>query len=170
MPEVPSQLLDGLAPADEAEVLAWWSGLADAARSQVADLCDPRRDQCLFGAVPGEAAARLPAVIGGCFVPRDDAAGWAEWHAELFDYLLCNPELVMIAPPVVRRFHICTRHEAARAALKSGRIPADFRCPLDSGDCPMRRLLSISPNKSLQESGAALRLFAVYCQPGGPGC
>jgi hypothetical protein len=170
MAEVPAQLLKGLSPADEALVAAWWARLDAAARSQVTDLCDPRRDQCFFRLVPGD-AAQAPVVIGGRFVPKDDdTAGWDEWHAGLFDYLVCNPELVLVAPPVVRTSHICTRHEAARAVLAAGRIPVDFQCPLSSDGCPIRHLLSVAPNESLQQPRAALRLFVVNCPASGPGC
>jgi hypothetical protein len=159
MDEIPGQLVDGLSPDKGKEVAAWWAGLDDASRSHVADLCDPRQDESFFGA-----ASDVPVVIGGRFVPGDDAAGWSEWHAELFDHLLSNPELVLFAPPVVRTFHVCTRHEAARAALAAGRIPADFQCPLGSGDCPLRRLLSVAPH----QPRAALRLFGVRRLSSGP--
>jgi hypothetical protein len=169
MDEVPRQLLDGLSPEESEKVAVWWAQLTDAAQAEVAYLCDPLREECFFGVISEDAAAQVPVVIGGRFVPRDDVAGWEEWHAELFGHLLCNPELVVFAPPVVRTFHICTRHEAARAALAVGRIPVDFRCPLSLEECPMRQLLSVAPNNSLQQTGAALRLFAVYCHSSGPG-
>jgi hypothetical protein len=149
-------------------VAAWWAGLADRDRAQLADLCDPRQDECFFGVAP-EAASPVPVVIGGRFVPADDTTGWPEWHADLFDHLLCNPELVLVAPPVVRTFHICTRHEAARAVLEAGRIPADFRCPLSLEDCPMRRLVRAGTNQVLPPPGAAVRLFAIDCKASGPG-
>src|SRR5262249_334998 len=95
--------------------------------------------------------------------------------AELFDYLLCNPELVVFAPPVVRTFHICTHHEAARAVLAAGRVPADFQCPFRSEDCPMRRLLSVAAKQSVQPTGTSLQLFGVQRLSRGdaqdlPGC
>jgi hypothetical protein len=166
---VPTDLLAGLSPTAGEQVIAWWASLAPEVRSQVTALCDPRQD-AFFGLVPDEAATGVPVVIGGRFVPRDGTAGWAEWHAELFDHLLSNPELVIFAPPAVRTFHICTRHEAARAVLAAGRIPADFQCPLGINDCPMRRLWRADANHPLQQRGAALRLFPIYCYLGGRGC
>jgi hypothetical protein len=142
MDEFPGQLLDGLSSADRTMVAAWWAELPDATRSQVADLYDPSRDNCFFGVAPGDTATHLPKVIGGRFIPRDEAACWAEWHAELFDYLVCNPELVFVTPPVVRTFHICTHHKAAHAVLEARRIGSDFECPLGLKRCPMRHLLS----------------------------
>src|SRR5262249_10852606 len=128
--------------------------LPGTARSEVISLCDKRLDFCFF--IPHQDAAEelrgdpLPNVIGGRFVPSDEEAGWAEWRAEYFEYLLNHPEVVFREPQVVRTFHICTRHEIARATLAAGRIPADFVCPLGLQDCPMRKLLSIAPGQAVQ--------------------
>ena len=100
-----------------------------------------RNVQCFFGVVREDEAASVPIVIGGRFVASDEAAGWAEWHAELFDNLVCHPELLL--EPRRRTFHIgCTHHEAARQILAAGGIPADFHCPLNLANCPMLWLLS----------------------------
>jgi hypothetical protein len=140
---MPPRLIAGLSPADAPAAEAWWSGLSEAARSDVVALWDERQDRCFFGLAPHRDGAVPPVVIGGRFVPRDDddAAGWAEWQAEYFQYLLNHSEVVF-EPPVFRTFHIgCTRHEAAREALAAGCIPTDFCCPLDQADCRLRRLL-----------------------------
>ncbi len=113
-----------------------------AARSEVADLWDARRDECFFGVVPDDPAIQIPVVIGGRFVPSDSAAGWEEWHAELVDNLLCNPELVILGPPMVPKFYICI-HPEAKAAFAEGRSAADFQCPLRSEQCPIRGLLCV---------------------------
>ena len=44
-------------------------------------------------------------VIGGRFVPRDDSAGWVEWRAAYFKYLINHPEL-SFAKEVQRTFYI----------------------------------------------------------------
>ncbi len=163
MEDIPVQLLDGLSPVDRNEVGVWWARLADADQSQLADLCDPKRETNFFSGDSDETGVRKPVVIGGRFVPAEDTTGWAEWHAELFDYLLSNPELVLFAPPAVRTFHICTRHEGARVVLAEGRIAADFPCPLGSADCPMRRLLREAPIQAGQQTRVSLQLFAVRC-------
>ncbi len=106
MDQVPGELLHDLSAGDEKTVTAWWAGLSDLNRSEVAALCHARCAECFFGAVPEDPSASVPLVIGGRFLASDEAAGWAEWHAELFDYLLCNPELVIVQPPVMRTFHI----------------------------------------------------------------
>jgi hypothetical protein len=150
MVSVPRQLIAGLSAAAHSAAEAWWAGLSEAARSEVVALWDERQDLCFFGLAPHRDVAAPPVVIGGQFVPRDDddAAGWAEWYAEYFDYLLNHEELVY-EPPVFRTFYIgCTRHEAARTLLGAGRNPADFRCPLEQVDCPLKRLLG-APHRSL---------------------
>jgi hypothetical protein len=159
MDEVPRHLLRGLSLDDGEKVTVWWAGLPDTERLQVTSLCDPRQEKYFFGVV-SDAKANVPIVIGGKFIPRDDVAGWAEWYAEVFDDLICRPDEVLIQTPFVRKFHIgCTRHEAARAALEAGRIPADFKCPLGSEHCPMRRLLNVAPNSSLQMVAPAVWCF-----------
>src|SRR5438552_946116 len=80
----------------------------------------------------------------------EDTSGWEEWHAEYFEHLLNHPELVLLEPPAVRTFHICIRHEVARAVLTAGRIPPDFKCPFGIESCPMRKLLDVQPNRALQ--------------------
>ncbi len=140
---LPRRLIAGLLPADVSAAVAWWSGLSETARCEVVALWDEREDHCFFGPAPDRDGAVPPVVIGGRFVPRDDddAAGWAEWYTEYVEYLLNHEELVY-EPPVFRVFYIgCTRHEAARAVLAAGRIPADFRCPLERADCPLRRMI-----------------------------
>jgi hypothetical protein len=170
MEEVPAHLLNGLSPPHVNEVAAWWAGLTTDNRAEVAALCDPRCEDSFFGAIPEDAADSVPRVIGGRFVPSDDMAGWSEWHKELFDYLICHPELVFFEPPVVRIFYIgCTHHEAVRAVLAAGKIPAAFQCPLGLEGCPMRRLLSVEPNEKLHQVAAAFKLFTVHCQSSDPG-
>lgn len=139
MIEMPPRLIATLTPADLAPAEAWWAGLTDAARGEILALWDERQDRCLFGLAPEHDGVAPPVVIGGRFVPRDDAAGWAEWRSEYFEYLLNHSEQVF-EPPVFRTFYIgCTRHQAARAVVAAGRIPGDFRCPLGEADCPLRR-------------------------------
>jgi len=150
MQMIPAQMIVGLSSEGAASALAWWRGLTDAERSEVATICDARQEEWFFGLL-GDSSAQAPRVIGGRFIPNDDDAGWSEWSAEYFDHLICHPELSTFEPPVVRNFVIgCTRHESARAVLATGRIPADFQCPLRSAECAVRRLLSLSPGQAFQ--------------------
>jgi hypothetical protein len=147
---IPPQLLDGLCSIDHPEVAAWWAALPQAAQREIGDLCAPEQEQQFVGSVAGHKARARPILIGGRFVPRDDTAGWQEWHAEYFEHLLCNPELVIWQPPIVRTFRVCTRHEAVRTVLAAGRLPANFQCPLEAEECAIRRILSLAPGESLR--------------------
>ena len=157
MEEIPSQLVEGLSIADGRAVAIWWTALDRAAQVEVVALWDGQQDECFFGASRDAPGAPAPVVIGGRFVPHDDAWGLSEWGPSYFEHLLNHPELVILDQPETRTFHICTAHEAARAVLAEGRVPAQFTCPLGSLSCPMRRLLDLAPNHSLHLIPAASR-------------
>ncbi len=142
---------------------------SESARSEVVALWDERQDVCLFGLAPHLDGVTPPVVIGGRFVARDDTAGWAEWRAEVLRPPPESPGTDLLQPPVVRTFHICTRHEAAVQFSRTGRIPADFRCPLDVVGCPLRRLLDAPPNLSLEQTRPAdAPSGAIEAHLGGP--
>ena len=129
-------------------------GLPEAARAEVAGLWDERRDSCGFAFPDGPDGAgrcrRVPVVVAGLF--RDpDEPGDDRWRADYFEYLLKYPDLLLIQEPIRRTFHFgCTAHPAARAVLAAGTIPADFACPLDPADGPMRAMLAACPGHSLR--------------------
>src|SRR6266496_4636340 len=141
MSQPPPELLWGMSTENISIVQAWWAGLSDGTQSEILTLWDERVDTCFFTPMPeqpGEnGSAAVPKVIGGKFASYEDTSGWDEWHAEYFDHLVNHPELVLLEPLVERTFYICTRHEAARAALAAGRIPPDFKCPFRLEGCPM---------------------------------
>ncbi|MDX2060962.1 MAG: hypothetical protein SFV24_24335 [Gemmatimonadales bacterium] len=87
MEELPVALLDAVPEAGRDAVRRWWAELPAADRCLVADLCDPRRDACFFGPVGGDA----PAVIGGRFLPHDDARWLADWETDWREYLADRP-------------------------------------------------------------------------------
>jgi hypothetical protein len=137
MPEPPAQLVADLSAAELNSIHDWWSGLPEESRLEIATLWDERQDNCFFGVTTTGPGETLPRVIGGNFVPRDDAAGWNEWRREYFNYLFNHPELSYAVPMVVRTFHIgCHKHPRVRAILESGRVPVGFRCLIDSPKCP----------------------------------
>jgi hypothetical protein len=72
-----------------------------------------------------------------CDEPCDDL----DASDDLYEYLV-NHELSFEGG---RRYHICSAHPEARAALRAGRIPAGFRCPLANEACPMRAILRRAP-------------------------
>lgn len=148
MSALPLQFLTGLSVAEAQAAQVWWTNLTAATQGEIVDLWDRRRDECFFGVNRDEAGNKVPFVIGGRFIPHDDAWRMDEWFQSHFEYLLNHTES---APYVVRTFHFgCTQHPAARACLAAGFIPADFQCPLRSQDCPMRKLLNLTPGQSLQ--------------------
>src|SRR4051794_35261249 len=105
MPAMPATILKHLSPRQIEVVRDWWAGLPPTAQGEVAALYEERQ------------SVSLPCVRNPFARDERDEAGWAEWHAEYFDYLISNPELIHLEPPVVRTFHICSAHEAARAVL-----------------------------------------------------
>jgi hypothetical protein len=161
--QLPLDLTSPLPAAGRDVASAWWAGLSSANQEEVAALYDPRQD-CFFG--PTDTGA--PRVVGGRFVPHDDAWGFADWGPGWFDHLMEHPEVMLADVVVMRTFHICTRHPAARAVAAAGCLPADFVCPLESTGCPMRRLLDAVPDRSLQLAGAGSRVVALPVPDGGP--
>jgi len=123
--EVPSQLRRVYADVDRAAIEAWWGGLDDEARADVARLCDERADACFCR-----------------FVADDDAWGFDEWGPSYFEHLIEHPELVLVWDPPERTFHTgCTRHPLAQGCWSSGAVPRDFACPFANGStCLMRPL------------------------------
>jgi hypothetical protein len=69
----------------------------------------------------------------------------SETADDFYEYLV-NHEIYIDDGP---KFHICTAHPDARAAVAAGHIPAAFRCPRDEGECPMRSLLDLSPGRDV---------------------
>ena len=130
---VPAALGTAFAEVDRAAVEAWWEGLGDAQRAEVARLCDERLDACFFGVVAEERDHVVPKVRGGRFVASDD-----EWGPSYFDHLLAHPELVLVWDQTERTFHTgCTRHPDAQACWGKGAVPGDFACPFASDACLM---------------------------------
>jgi len=161
MSEIPCQLLEALSPEAVAVVGAWWGCLSDNSKDEIISLWDERCDADFFRPLPPEPGGPetdvVPKVFGGKFVPNEDTSGWDEWHAAYFEHLVNHPDLGHLEMMVPRIFHIgCTAHEAARVALATGKIPADFTCPLRSVGCPMRKLLDIDPKFALQLTALTL--------------
>ncbi len=136
MGELPASLVDGLLPPEISRVETWWAGLSEGSRNELTSLWDERIDLKWFDTTDGDA---VPSIIGGRFVPRDDMAGWDEWQTEMFDHLMCHPEGWEVL--TFRTFRICTAHPVGREVFATGHIPADFKCPLANGECPVHKLI-----------------------------
>lgn len=152
-PEIPALFLEGLTEVESRLVRAWWGRLGGTARRRLAVLADARGESCAFSRSPrrdGSVAWYGVAVaVRGRFrredaVSREDDAAEA-FPVDLYEYLV-NHEISLAEE---RQYHVCTAHEAARAALRAGVIPATFTCPLERAECPMRRLLALAPGRSL---------------------
>lgn len=102
----------------------WWASLGEETRSELAGR---------WRALPlaGSRERRLE-------VPPVPEPLEPDWNQELYEYVVAHDVKFHLGP---RPFHICRAHAAAREALREGRIPATFGCPLDRSDCPMRALI-----------------------------
>ncbi|MDY3553516.1 hypothetical protein R5W24_002619 [Gemmata sp. JC717] len=86
MDAIPLALLRAVPGAERAVVRQWWAGLLPADWHHVAELCDERLERGFFGPVAdGEAP---PPVLGGHFLPHDDAWRFADWEADWREYLV----------------------------------------------------------------------------------
>jgi hypothetical protein len=157
MDDLPPDFLNILPSSVVPAARVWWSGLAEVARRQIAELWDERREAYFFSPQPdanGEVDDwdRVPKVTGGRFVPHDDAVRMADWIQDWHEYLLGHPDVVLLPRVVIviRTFHIgCRSHPAARAVLSAGRLPTDYQCPLGSVVCPMEKLQTVAPGHDL---------------------
>ncbi|MDB6109161.1 MAG: hypothetical protein JWR69_911 [Pedosphaera sp.] len=133
---IPVMLSETLSEFGVPAVDQWWAGLDEPARGEVIQLWL-------------DASSGQPAVpyVSARFVDATDPEESPElWHDDFYEYLV-NHEVYLLYQ---YRFHICTQHPAARAAVASGFIPADFACPLAHQDCPMRQLLQLAPGRAVR--------------------
>lgn len=151
--EVPAHFLQGLTEAETRLVHAWWRRLRGTARRRLAALADARGESCAYGRAPrrdGSVAWYGVAVaVRGRFRREDLCRRKDEeedaFPVDLYEYLV-NHEIFLAEE---RHYHVCTAHEAARAAVRAGVVPATFSCPLERPECPMRRVLDTSPGRAL---------------------
>jgi len=141
--------------ADRAEIEGWWASLRVRERRELRALSDPRAESCQHQRVQradGSAAwYGLPIRVKGRFVDSPNSAPDLEdeegtFPVDLYEYLLSHGLIAVEA----RVYLVCTRERAAREALRTGHLRADFTCPLARPDCPMRRLLDLAPGRSLR--------------------
>ena len=97
----------------------------------------------------GAADAGVAVGVRGRFQREDEISRKDEaedaFPKDLYEYFV-NHEISLAEE---RQYHVCTAHEAARAALRAGVIPAGFACPLERAECPMRGVLALAPGRSL---------------------
>lgn len=140
MSELPESIRQSLPENLIEEAIAWWRALSDSDRQELQKLCDLRKETFLFETFPNDGSGIT--VAGGKFIAHDDCIGIDEWGKDYFDYLMGNPELVLVHDPAHRTFHIgCTRHIAALQCYNRGTVPVDFTCPFGETACRMRIML-----------------------------
>lgn len=157
MDELPVGVL-GAVPADARPAVAqWWAQLNDTDRRQLRDSWDTRQESYFFTRQAGDSWARVPVVNGGRFVPHDDSVRMHEWLEDWQEYVLGHEDVILIpwGLAVMRTFHICQAHPAARAAVDAGRLPANFQCPFGAASCPMRRLQAVALSHPIHLTPAA---------------
>jgi hypothetical protein len=162
MSELPAGILAAV-PADaRPAVERWWGSLDGAEHQEIIDLWDERREASFFAPQADEAGVRdaweqVPAVAGGRFVPHDDSVRMHEWLEYWHEYLSGHEEVFLLPRVVVviRTFHFCQSHPAARAVVAAGQLAPEFRCPLSADPCPMKQMQAVAPSQSLQITPAA---------------
>ena len=122
---------------------AWWSGLDEEARGEVI---------ALWLNAGGGSEAGCEVRVEGRIAERDAETGDDDsqlWHDDFYEYLV-NHELKFDLEKPLRVFHICTQLAEARAAVKAGFIPGDFRCPEVKHDCPMKGILEFTGGRGVR--------------------
>jgi hypothetical protein len=163
MPESSARFLDALPHSARDAAHDWWSKLTDRDRAELQTLWDERQNSCAYAHATTETGApewrKLPIVVRGRFFDADTPTNdeLEAWNVDLYEFLLDHPEVKIAETFTERTFHFCTAHEHAREVLKNGVLPADFICPFDAGDCPMRAILDLKPGQSLKLEGVTAR-------------
>jgi len=149
---LPTHLIAELSPVEKNLAEAWWRGLPEPERTGLLASWDRRAESCAHSWVNGTDGPAhwetLSVEVHGLFIDDDEPPEEDEpWAHELYEYLVNHEAYVC---DLFRWFHICTRHDTAATAIRSGRIPAAFLCPFSTCDCPMRTLLGQARGKSLR--------------------
>ena len=139
---LPTEFLEKCSEDERAGVESWWRGLNNDSRSDVCMLLDRRNDSRAFVFCEDEqgnrAWHRLPLVDED--LPSDNPDDYErEWQLEHFEHLLAHPELMIASDAVIRTFHICTAHPAARQVVENGELAKSFSCPVGAVDCPIAK-------------------------------
>ncbi len=133
---LPEMLREAMADFGMGAVEGWWSDLDDSARDQVIQLWR----ETSFG-------QSCEAFVSARYVENgEEEDDEALWNRDFYEYLV-NHEAFSYQ---LRRYHICTAHPKARAAVEAGFIPATFLCPLEEEQCPMRLLLRAAGGRSVK--------------------
>lgn len=144
-----------LSDAEARETETWWNELSEEAKIEL--------NQLYNNVESGDKEAEengvelIPIAVYGEFVEEEGSKRreWVNndyWRQGFVEYLF-NHEYNLKVLYGGQRFYLggtCQAHPKARKALKSGFVPADYTCPYQDKNCPMRKLLSKQPGKSLR--------------------
>jgi hypothetical protein len=133
---LPTMFGEALASAGLRAIDEWWAHLDASSRAEALQLWHQY----------SQAESGLAVHVEVRFADDSDEDTADFWHSDYYDYLV-NHEMYLFEVPGI---HICTQHPLAAAAVRAGFTPHDFSCPLQAGDCPMRRLLDRAPSRSLR--------------------
>jgi len=159
MDDLPETIRKSIPASLIGEAEAWWQTLTEADRSELQRLCDAKKELFLFETLSDSSDIKIR---GGRFVSDDDCRGFDEWGEDYFDYLLGNPELLLVHDPDNRTFHIgCTRHQLALQCYSNGHIHKSFQCPYEDSSCRMRAILrgrsSLTVNPMIESTNKKLQ-------------
>lgn len=127
------------------EAARWWWALPDALQDELIER---------WAAIPLAGSPERPEEVAWLEAsPIDDDRDGPDdpggWNRDLYEHIVGRPIVGFFLDR--RVFHIgCTAHPAARALLRTGRIPAGFRCPLARGACPTRLLIEAVGGRDVQ--------------------
>lgn len=146
----PGCFRDGTTELQRATVDAWWSRLRAAERRELSALADPRAESCSYSRTArsdGSSAWHgITIRLRGRFTEKERPSVEEAFPIDLYEHAVDRG--IFLDDGLI--VHVCTAHEAARAVVRAGFIPASFSCPLGRGTgCPMRRALDRSPGRSL---------------------
>lgn len=110
-------------------VSRWWGSLSAEERAECRALWQETAAQ-----------GRAPVLVQLEVVEADDETEQHDDWRNHFEYFLEHDGVGFFAEEP-RVFHICRRHAAARAVVRTGILPAGFSCPLRrAGACPLRQI------------------------------
>ena len=93
MEQLPLAMLDAVSEADYPAVRNWWDTLHIPDQEILAWLYDERWEECFFGPHIGDESP--PTVLGGRFLPHDDAWHFADWETDWREYRLTDHGIIL---------------------------------------------------------------------------
>ncbi len=153
---MPDLLRSALEEGGIREVDRWWrEELDDEARRQVLTLWGECGDEYFGSGRAGDFPMEMQ--VRGRRVKQGEELETYEgfWNEQFYDYLV-NHEAYYFEEEMV---HVCTAETAARRAIGSGILPADFQCGVPSASCPIRQRVE-------KAGGGGIRLSVSFVPKG----